>query len=992
MSQPQTQTIPLSLVADPNHFADPEFGSTEDSPSDEVPDPFTFKYNLVNVNEKYPGATSDSSSQKPPPNPQLTSGEHQIEVPLSFTVTDLYRELASTLGVSHVYITIQFPCTIPPARRLVDHPDLDFFDPKRDAEHKEWIETVGWSGYQYNPFAILESLLAYWPVEVGKPKPMQVVVLPLSSTPSPQTPNFEDDDTRMKRLRLMGCIYDLFFARENGRVISMSTLDSMFGDRKKVYIRNCWQEFQVGVRAHWEKFYSKKKFTDADLDLLRARYFPNQWFGPDDGEDEELWRSIQETPDWIARNGADVSPFPTLLNSTLIRDDGYKVICVNGQPGTGKSQMLLYLIHRMMRMYQTVAIVYVLPKMPVITILVDKSNRSNPFTILSHPSSLSETYFAKGYPVIRILDSENPFANSDMGSVFTVYAASPTQYDEHIQKLPHQLKSWQDHYPFWTRQEFYTMLHDLGMLGQEHWIRPVSVTTIIQLHPLVIRLLGAHGFLLPASSLPQLPPATSAGGTGTLYDGFQFEPDLNETELPEGMIPAQSATDQGEGQSRSLPPSDLVVCLNVIEVFGLSPRALSADLDTAFNRICKMFGKTGIKFGAEHSKVIMSTLAASHRKNKPVSVFTARLLATMTRIKAKKFLVDIGDSKIPGVLRGWNLEHKVNQELLRSHARFTLRSALPDTYPSYNCTFPNIERRATLSSRLKTGPFDSNVLYYESLNDSLTDKGQTAWTGIDSFIYFVNGNSIKLFAFQITVNKKHKTINPVLIESLKSKIKQQHENDLRKVVVDVFFAWVVRPEDVPTFVGRKDHFDPDTFNFYVGVVSVSDLLLNEFSGLDDPPPEREAIKNWTTNDDAFKQCFVMMNTLTVNPNEDAQPAPHTPGNQPQIHPPTGNADNQGVLIMEPLVPEKTQQEEEEEKEKEEERKKKRAARKDRPVPKKTPQEENEAREEMRRIRAERKDNPDSLPTSTKPKPVEKKIAKAEQKKAAKKEKKEKEDE
>ncbi|KAK2947203.1 hypothetical protein BLNAU_17837 [Blattamonas nauphoetae] len=427
-----------------------------------------------------------------------------------------------------------------------------------------------------------------------------------------------------------------------------------------------------------------------------------------------------------------------------------------------------------------------------------------------------------------------------MTAYFTVYAASPTQYKLHTRKLPHNLSIWQDKYPFWTKWEFYAMMQCLEMTGQEHWIRAVSANTIIKLHPLVIRLLGTHGYLVDVSTLPQLPPATSASRTNarnilhggiqlrrvskvtkppgminltqstsrtnplnTLPGGLQPNLDLSIPNPPERINLTQSATKQGERGSRSAPESNLLVCLNVIEVFGLSPRALSANLTILFNRISEMFGSEGVKFGAEHSALIMSSLAASHLSNQPVSEFSARLLATLTRIKAEQFIVDIEDNKIPGVLRGLKLEHKVNQELLRSHARFTLHSADPDTFPSYNCTFPKIDRRACLSSQLENGPFDSNVLYYESLYDSLTNEGQTAWTGIDSFIYFLENDSIKLFAFQITVNDDHKSIDPKLIESLKDKIMEQHAEALPNVEVEVFVAWVVEPGDVPKYIGRK---------------------------------------------------------------------------------------------------------------------------------------------------------------------------------------------
>ncbi|KAK2947209.1 hypothetical protein BLNAU_17843 [Blattamonas nauphoetae] len=386
----------------------------------EVADPFTFEYNLVAVNNIYKDPTSDSSSKKPPPKPRLANGPHQVKVPLSYTISDLYTNIASNLGVSRKYITIQFPCTEPIPAEAAALLGQDNLDPKLAPQNRDWVGLVGYSGYKYDPLATLKSLMDYWPPQGGKPEQMQVVAIPVSSSPDQPSSDDEDDGTLKKRLHLMGSMYDLYYTQENGRMISMSTLDSEFGARRKIYIRDCWQQFQIGVTAHFERNYSGPPVDTQGMDTLREEYLTDVLGQPSIG-DEKLWRSIQETPDWIARADADISPFTKLVDPTLNDDQFYEAILVNGQPGTGKSQMLIYLIHRMMHLYEQIvcifllfhafqAIIYVLPEMPVITILVDKSNQSDPIRVLSHPSSLRETLFTNGFPVIRIVDSVPPFA------------------------------------------------------------------------------------------------------------------------------------------------------------------------------------------------------------------------------------------------------------------------------------------------------------------------------------------------------------------------------------------------------------------------------------------------------------------------------------------------------------------------------------------------------------------------------------------------------
>ncbi|KAK2941161.1 hypothetical protein BLNAU_23926 [Blattamonas nauphoetae] len=143
------------------------------------------------------------------------------------------------------------------------------------------------------------------------------------------------------------------------------------------------------------------------------------------------------------------------------------------------SQMLLSLIHCLTQL-EKVAIVYVLPDMPVITILVDRSNQRNPIRVRSHDPSFSLVWSTHSFPVIRM---------------------------------------WDELYPFWGKREFYTMMKDLEMTGQEHWIRSVHANSLIDLHPIVISLLGTHGCI-------EDEPNASSGGECTREPSLQNRRDI----------------------------------------------------------------------------------------------------------------------------------------------------------------------------------------------------------------------------------------------------------------------------------------------------------------------------------------------------------------------------------------------------------------------------------------------------------------------------------
>ncbi|KAK2954576.1 hypothetical protein BLNAU_10427 [Blattamonas nauphoetae] len=320
MSQSEVVEIPYHLIADPN--------APEVSPS--------------------------GSGQA---NPQDT--RRNITVPGTHTIYDLYNELIQTLRDTHRFITIQFPCTVPEPNPNGEHEE-DHQNPSHTERAPEWKDLVGHSGYQYDPSLKIEDLQSCWPRQEvhTKLQPIQVVAIPKDRVETLPHLADETEEQLKSRLHLMGSMYDLFYAQRKGRVIWMPTLDSQFETPRKVWIRSCWQEFQIGIIANFMRIHSKKTYKKKDLKKLKKRYFADKCHQPST-DDTELWKSIQETPEWIARDGADVSPFRGLINSeTLIDNDCCKAFYLNGQPGTGKSLMLLYLIHCLMKEVDKVVCIF----------------------------------------------------------------------------------------------------------------------------------------------------------------------------------------------------------------------------------------------------------------------------------------------------------------------------------------------------------------------------------------------------------------------------------------------------------------------------------------------------------------------------------------------------------------------------------------------------------------------------------------------------------
>ncbi|KAK2940435.1 hypothetical protein BLNAU_24657 [Blattamonas nauphoetae] len=920
------------------------------------PESFKIPYKLVADIDAPKQPQADSQGGSPPKPPT-------IDLPVACTISDLYEALLSKFDSSHKFITIQFPCS-DPSLHEAGEPEEGSQNPSQTERPPEWKDLVGYSGFEYDVLTTINNLERCWPKIGDDFEPIRVIAIPNRFIQEAHPLAKDSPEMLRERLHLMMSLYDLFYTEPADRIMQMSTLDSNFQTRRNVWIRDCWEEFQIGVIAHFEKFHKLKTFKKADLETLRQSYFPKETTELR-ARDQALWRSLKETPNWIYHTRACHSPFRQLISSRLKgKNIPYRAIYVDGQPGTGKSQMLLYLIHRLMKQIPKVAIYYVLPNVPIFTILVDRLDPDNPIRVQFHISSKREDWSAKGFPTIRIVDSVDPFAGTDIKGVFTVYAASPTKYEKQVKKPDHETAEWWAEYPLWTAVEFYTMMQKLDLTHRDYWIRPVNAHFIVKLHPMVVTLLGTHGYLkvesgeaseeeeeemnlndaarsqeqtlpqpLSATAIanvqppvtPRTPGSTPADHTNTFRILDVSEPSAlprlkdHPTSADTVRIVPVSAMDGSTPEGSSTPPStqdtwnedlsspddnDCYVFLNVIEVFGLSPRALSADLDNTFRRMSMVFGYYGAQLFDEHTSLVISSLSATHLGGNPVSMFASRLKTAMSRFQKEIIVQFFDNKKLPGAVRGILLEHTVNQELLRSHARFTVFPASPGL-PTYHCRFPVIDRCPMRSEQLSVhGPFQHNVLYYESLYDPVNRKNSEAWPGIDSFIYFLVDDHIKLFTFQITVNPKHKDVSFRLIQSLKGRLASQYPKALPEVndahssrlapkkkkkktenrEVEVYFIWIVKPQHVPeyqrrtrTFVATKiaESLTPqnrrsrDYLTYKIGVVSVTDLLFNEHSGMNTPITELgdDTGHQWTPSSDAFKECFVMMEELRVDPNE-----------------------------------------------------------------------------------------------------------------------------
>ncbi|KAK2958774.1 hypothetical protein BLNAU_6277 [Blattamonas nauphoetae] len=802
-----------------------------------------------------------------------TEGEHLRAVSMiqPATVKDLYIALAKTLKTSWYYLTLMFPSILPQEANV---PQPDPGDPKpeivtahpSDKDGTRWKSLVGNSGCKYTVDVMMDDLLRCWPVlDSGTDMaPITVIHLKDDSIPQPEV----TDDTIEDSLKPLDMMFRLYYTKPEQRCIKLPVAEKLLGTTRPVYIRDCWNVFVKGVI---KKFSKHSNFTpptqppNKDFPLLPEDREPRDELTQAEinAVPPELLASILQSPSWTEDTKFMVSfettftqDFDTINTPEEESEEesdeesdedkpniNTQNVFINGQPGTGKSQMLVYLIYRLMHSLKKVIILYTPFQLTkVVTILIDHDNQSTPINVRVHSSSVNEKLFIRaGVPVIRIVDSEDPFKDLKMSKFFTVFAASPKIHTSLASAMGKTGPRIDLQYPHWRKDEFLTMMVRLRKTNPRFWHRPISALDFCKMHPLVVTLLGAYGQYIP-----------NPAGRQQAY-----------------------------------------VRMNVIDVFGLTPRMLGDRVENAFCDLVKTLSIDSFMTDEKASVPTISHLTFKGLSKYPISSFAARLFTMIQKLKPAAFLAFLQDPHLNAAFNGLLLEAKVNQELLISHAKFTVFATISDRFQTFTYQLPQIGHHPTTAAELLSqGPnaitIQSEVLYSETLYDVRNNQKRKPWTGIDSFIYLkeqiITGKKKKtarvfhnLFTFQITISKEHKLCGNVLINAIRDKIVREQEinqNDL-----NVFFIWIVPPKYVESYrnleqppefhyntraQGKPVHKTP--MNHYTGVISVSDLLLNEYSdpkGIKDVDIlQNRPMTQFEPESDAFIECF---NALTITP-------------------------------------------------------------------------------------------------------------------------------
>ncbi|KAK2949543.1 hypothetical protein BLNAU_15525 [Blattamonas nauphoetae] len=740
------------------------------------------------------------------------------------TLKGLIKELANTLDALFQGLTLLFP-SIPPQDANVQRPSDRTKGPgivtahANDVNGTRWKSLVGEWGCEYTYDVEVDDLLSCWPVldDGTGMAPLTVIKVEDNGSVSPRVNNLWLDAS-LKPFQMM---FRLYYTKLDHRCLNLPVAEKQLDEEQTVYVRDCWEVFAKGVIR---KFAKMSKFEPpTQPPNPNFPFLPDFREAPDRLTQEEinavprdLLASIRQTPSWI-----ETTDLMTRFERRLSGDDDINSVFLNGQPGTGMSQMLVYLIYRLMHSLEKVAILYTPFEMSkVITILIDHTNPTTPINVRVHDSSFAEDSFIGAHPyVIRIVDSEDPFKDSNMNDIFTVFAASPKIFEDITTEMQRAELRLETTYPLWGKDEFLTMLIRVGKTDPRFWRHSLRVLKLCEMHPLVVKLLGAHGQYIP------------------------------------------NPADREEAS----------VMMNVIDVFGLTPRMLGKRVAGAFLDMMRALEYWNFLSSKIDNAVNISHLIFKEGK-KPISLFATRLLAMLQKLRSAAFLEILHNSELEERLREQMLRSKVNNELLVSRAKLTVFSAMPNRFRSFMFQLPVIGHQAKtedeiLSRRSTAFRILTDVFYHETTYDAQARHNCRHWRGIDSFVYLqeqtpsVNEDVQTvhtLYTFKSTLSNTPNPCNTVLIDAIRDKIAGQQK--VEQADINVFFLWIVLAEHVGSFRNVMQRDDLSTqLPVNTGVVSVSDLLVTEspdFRGMADVNlSEFREMKQFIATSEEFIDCF-----------------------------------------------------------------------------------------------------------------------------------------
>ncbi|KAK2947451.1 hypothetical protein BLNAU_17601 [Blattamonas nauphoetae] len=672
-------------------------------------------------------------------------------------------------------------------------------------KEQAWISTVQIHGCRCDRDVELIDLTQNWPRdELGALRPLNVIYTPCKQKlPSFSVRKYQGSN----RFDLDSIASLVHVQRRHPRTVVLP-IHGLPGQMEKVYVRDAWVDYSNGMT---ERFKLSKGVVGIDSPIPHAVY--NEDSEIEDDVINEI-PALSRVPPWVEADPKSTVSFKDFLKINPSSNYFHTNYYVEGHPGTGKTEMQFYFLYRLIHSFARLIIVFDCIGLPPLFIKVDKTE-SKELVVEELKRDRSQFQNVDYFPVIGLFDSVKPETKA-----FFTYVGSPP----FIKK--HEPRHWNVNVvrfllsPMWTKKEFWSMLRLVYPPGTTPWIRKFPKASI-DLHSLSMRRV-----LL---SLPSFDAADSPLNFRTLVGALAFRRSRAQERLRARTVETQLGWNPLHLAGTPLAEKELrqtkELAINVIDLFGLIPRALNMDAHSLLD--CLRAAVLPNPQNDINLSLAQSCLVATASDRFPISLFSNLLFLDDQ-------LDELDIPQQPGAWlidtlsdRGFQFVEQVLYSMTRQRRVVTIHTLKNKIFNGHRLVWPLDLglRQVTWFEATGMRVFEPNKLYVQSSLQSSGTPVDSPLIALDGFFWQPHDDANLFCAVQITNSPDVGTPDLAFFQTVYTHFKTNMTRHSQKPV-DCWFLWIVPHDYLEAYLHRRD---VDGIQL-VGVVSANELILQQITG------------------------------------------------------------------------------------------------------------------------------------------------------------------
>ncbi|KAK2956184.1 hypothetical protein BLNAU_8748 [Blattamonas nauphoetae] len=700
----------------------------------------------------------------------------------------------------------------------------------------DWMETVQIHGCRCADGTKVNALIKNWPRSAtGDLLPLDVIYTPYKrKVPSFRVRDHDElEDSVIERFTFLSIVQ-----RTNPRIIGLPNQD-VGGQMDNMYVRDTWVDYS-------DRMINQFKLSEGAISIPTP--IPDYVYNEDDENEDDVIKQIpalSRVPHWVEQDNKLNSSIKDFLKDVPTSNAVPSHYYVEGHPGTGKTEMQLYFLYRLIHTFARLIIVYDFKDIPTLFIKVDKTQEPE-IVVEQLKSDRSQFQDVDYFPVIGLFDSVKPETRA-----FFTYVGSPHIMEKHLPENWNGNMELRLPYPLWKKKEFWHMLQLVYPRDPTPWLRSFPVVEINILNYDMKRIL----LCLPEFDAEESPldivqsmNPHQENGFITLREVFGLKhpitgtSKINLTTSPPALIfPRQPPMTQKQLNSLSVeerldlssfrPNWDPAmeeklqkgkeIILNVIDLFGLTPRALTMKPLGLMHKLgdaIKQNTRDDLGMFAARSYVV-----ATASRHFPISLYSNLLFLDNQLSRLGMPLAREARSQSNFSVQGYEFEEQVIYSMIDKIRYVTVHTSTAGKFKGKKLlwSFKLGLRRLSERDAQNLSTFEQNTLYAQSIAPSSQIVPNTPFTGIDAFFWQPHKEVDLFCAVQITLSSKHSTPNMTFFNGVLENFKTFARG--RKKPVVSWFLWIVPNVFLETYLGRTD---VEGYQL-VGAINANELIVQQ---------------------------------------------------------------------------------------------------------------------------------------------------------------------